>query len=208
MRDGITRAGLQKSAKVGLAAAMVATALGFGDLSPAKAEVAAPAASASTLVAALGDAKVRAVGTNAPGVDDAGDRNAEFVWFVNTTGAALDVEGWVLHDAYQTAGGDWGNRYTFKGTVLPAGSPFRTAGPDTVPGNADDRFVMPAGGQVIVYNGSGVDSSPTSTTAAIYRNFKHHYNNGGDTIYLRTDKDAPGYIFRYKYSPYRVDISQ
>lgn len=156
--------------------------------------------------ASLGDVKFLSVGTNAAGTDTSANRNAEFVRLKNTTGAALDVEGWVVHDAYQNAAGDWGNRYTFHGTALPSGSPFRVDH-DTNPATPD-HFVMPAGSDVYVYNGSGVDTTPTSNTAAIYRNFKHVYNNGGDTIYVRTSAEATSFIARWKYSPYRVDLTQ
>jgi lamin tail-like protein len=159
-----------------------------------------------SVAASLGDVKFVSVGTNAPGTDNNGNRNAEFVRLKNTTGAALDIEGWVLHDAYQNSAGDWGNRYTFKGTALPSGSPFRVDH-DSDPTTAD-HFVMPVGADLYVYNGSGVDSTPTSNTAALYRNFRHVYNNGGDTLYVRTSADASGYVARYKYSPYRVDLTQ
>lgn len=194
MRDGITRAGLHKSAKVGLAAAMLATALGFGDLSPAK---------ASTVVAApseASDVKVFEWGTNAAGADTNANRNAEFVRIKNTAPAGsdpLNVENWVIHDTYQTAGGDWGNRFTFKGASLPAGSPFKAA---------DGTFQIPAQYQVYVYSGSGVDSTPGSSVASVFRNFKHHFNNAGDTIYVRTNKDAPGYVAAVVYTSYRTRV--
>lgn len=156
--------------------------------------------------ASMGDVKFIAVGVNAPGTDTSANRNAEFVRLKNTTGAALDIEGWVLHDAYQNGAGDWGNRYTFKGTALPSGSPFRVD-QDSNPATAD-HFVMPVGADLYVYNGSGIDSTPTSNTAALYRNFKHVYNNSGDTLYVRTSNDAAGFVARWKYSPYRVDVTQ
>jgi len=161
---------------------------------------------ASASAASVGDVEFVAVGTNAPGKDTNANRNAEFVRLKNATGAALDIEGWVLHDSYQNSAGDWGNRYTFKGTALPAGSPFRVDHDSDA--STPDHFVMPVGSDLYVYNGSGVDSTPTSNTAAIYRNFKHVYNNGGDTLYVRTSNDATSYVARYKYSPYRVDLTQ
>lgn len=145
-------------------------------------------------------------GTNAPGKDTTGNRNAEFVRLVNTTGAALDVEGWKIHDAYQNGDGEYSNGYTLKASALPDGSPFKvTADHDSDPTTANTtRFVVPAGGQVYLYNGSGFDSTPTNNTAAIYRNFKHVYNNGGDTIYVR---NAAGAVVAYViYTPYRVKI--
>lgn len=154
----------------------------------------------------VGNVKITEYGTNAPGKDTTGNRNAEFVRLVNTTSAALDVEGWILHDTYQNAAGDWGNRYTFRATDLPTGSPFKvTADHDENPATANTtRFVIPAGGQVYVYNGSGADTTPTNNTAAIYRNFKHMWNNGGDTIYVR---DGDGTVVAYViYTPYRVKI--
>jgi hypothetical protein len=143
----------------------------------------------------VGKLRIMEYGSNAPGKDTTSNRNAEFVRLVNVSGAAVDVTGWILHDSYRTAGGDWGNRYTFRVDDLPTGSPFRSA---------EGRFVVPAGGQVYVYNGSGADTTPTNTTAAIYRDFKHVYNNGGDSLYLR---DADGQIVTWvQYTPYRVKL--
>lgn len=113
-------------------------------------------------------------GWNAQGTDTNANRNAEFVRLVNRSGAAVDVTGWSLHDAYKTGAGDYGNRYVFKAADLPEGSPLKV----------DGKFVIPAGGNVYVYNGAGVDGTPTNTTAALYRNFKHHYDNAGDTVQL------------------------
>lgn len=162
--------------------------------------------SSSAGAASLGDVEFVSVGTNAPGTDTNSNRNYEFSRLKNASGAALDIEGWVLHDTYQNSAGDWGNRYTFKGTALPAGSPFRVDH-DTDPATPD-RFVMPVGADLYVYNGSGIDTTPTSNTAAIYRNYVHHYNNGGDTLYVRTSANATSYVARFKHSPYRVDITQ
>lgn len=156
--------------------------------------------------ASLGDVKFVAVGTNAPGTDTNANRNAEFVRFKNASGVALDIEGWVLHDSYQNSAGDWGNRYTFKGTALPAGSPFRVDHDSNA--STPDHFVMPVGSDLYVYNGSGIDTTPTSNTAAIYRNFKHHFNNGGETLYVRTSNDATSFVARIKITPYRVDLTQ
>lgn len=167
--------------------------------------LASVATARSASAVAVGDVRVTSYGTNAPGVDTPANRNSEFVRFKNTTGAALDIEGWVLHDTYQTSGGDWGNRYTFKGASLPDGSPFRVDHDSD--GSTPDHFVMPSAAEVYVYSGSGVDSVPNNT-AAIYRNFKHMWNNAGDTIYIRTSADATGFVARVKYSPYRVDLTQ
>lgn len=165
-----------------------------------------PLGSATATAASVGDVEFIAVGTNAPGVDKPSNENSEFVRLKNASGAALDIEGWVLHDSYQNSAGDWGNRYTFHGTALPVGSPFRVNHDSDA--STPDHFVMPVGADLYVYNGSGIDSTPTSNTAAIYRNFKHHFNNGGDTLYVRTSSEATGFVARYKYSPYRVDITQ
>ncbi len=162
----------------------------------------------SAVAAARGDLSFKSWGTNAAGADTAGNRNAEFVRLSNTTGAARDVTGWVVHDNYQTAGGDWGNRFTFRGDTFPVGHAFRGAGADTTPGTADDRTVVPAGGEVYVYNGSGMDSTPGNTTGSVYRNFKHVYNNAGDTLYVRESNDASGYVAKLTYTPYRVDLVQ
>lgn len=131
------------------------------------------------------------LGRNAQGTDTSANRNAEFVRLVNKSGAALDVTGWSLHDSYKDPEGVYGNRYVFKASDLPSGSPFKV----------DDKVVLPAGGQVYVYNGAGVDGTPTNTTAAIYRNFKHHYNNAGETVQL-DDKDGTVVAFR-TYTSYR-----
>jgi hypothetical protein len=164
----------------------------------------APALSSTTTAAPSLDShlKIKEYGTNAPGTDTSANRNYEFVRLTNTAPAGsdpLNVEGWVLHDTYQTGGGDWGNRYTLKGSVLPAGSPFKAA---------DDTFQIPAGASVYIYNGSGVDSQPTNNVAALYRNFKHHWNNAGDTIYVRKSASSPGYVAAVVYTSYRVKLYQ
>lgn len=168
--------------------------------------VTASAGLSSALAVGVGDVKVVSYGTNAAGTDTTSNRNAEFVRLRNTTASPIDVEGWVLHDTYQNNAGDWGNRYTFKGSQLPAGSPFKVDHDSDA--GTPEHFVMPVGSEVYVYNGSGVDTTPTSNTAAMYRNFKHMWNNSGDTIYLRTSADASSVVARVKYSPYRVDITQ
>ncbi len=142
----------------------------------------------------VGKIRITEYGFNAVGTDKSSNRNEEFVRLVNTSGAPVDVTGWLLHDTYQNAAGDYGNRYTFRTSDLPTGSPFLSEG----------RFVVPAGAQVYVYQGSGVDSTPTNTTAAIYRNANHMWNNGGDTIYLR-DTDGT-VVARVTYSSYRVRL--
>lgn len=144
----------------------------------------------------VGKAQIVEYGWNAPGKDTTGNRNAEFIRIKNVTAAALDVEGWTVHDGYQTAGGDWGNRYTLRATGLPDGSPFKVGDPA--------RFVIPAGAHVFVYSGAGLDSTPTNTTAAIYRNFKHHLNNAGDSIFVR---DADGVVVhKITYTSYRAKL--
>jgi hypothetical protein len=155
--------------------------------------------------ASVGDVQIIGYGSNAVGADTSANRNSEFVRLRNDTAGPVDVEGWVLHDTYQNAAGDWGNRFTFRGASLPAGSPFRVADADA---SKPDHFSIPAGADVYVYNGSGVDTTPTSNTASVYRNYKHMWNNGGDTIYLRTSADATSYVAKVTYSPYRVSITQ
>lgn len=149
-----------------------------------------------------GKVKIAEYGFNAPGTDTSSNRNAEFVRLFNVSGAEVDVTGWTLHDTYQNAAGDYGNRYVFKVADLPTGSPFRK---DADPGEGETlRFVIPAGGTVYVYQGSGSDTTPANTTAAIYRNAKHMWNNGGDTIYLRdTDGTTVAWV---RYDAYRVRI--
>lgn len=186
---------LKRAATAGmLAAALVGSA------------TAVPAEAAKVAVVELGDVQIVEHGWNAVGKDTSANRNSEFVRLRNTTAAAVDVEGWVLHDTYQNGAGDWGNRYTFRATDLPAGSPFKVdadgAGPDPA------RFTIPADAEVYVYQGSGVDSTPTSTTASIYRNGSHIWNNAGDTVYLRVSKDASGYVARLSRTSYRVKVTQ
>lgn len=134
------------------------------------------------------------LGWNAPGTDTNANRNSEFVRLVNRSGAAVDVTGWSLHDSYKTGAGDYGNRYVFKASDLPEGSPFKVEG----------KFVIPAGGNVYVYNGAGVDGTPTNSTAGIYRNFKHVYNNAGDTEQL-DDLDGTVVSF-YSHTSYRMKV--
>lgn len=144
----------------------------------------------------VGKIKIVEYGFNAPGTDTNGNRNSEFVRLTNPTAAAVEVEGWLLHDSYKNGAGDWGNRYVFKATDLPTGSAFR----DAVTG----KFTVPPGGTVYVYQGSGVDTTPTNSTAAVYRNHSHIWNNGGDTIYVR---DLGGDVVSWvRYDGYRVRI--
>lgn len=148
------------------------------------------------------DLKIKEWGWNAPGPDTTSNRNDEFVRVQNTApegSGPLKVEGWVIHDTYQNAAGDWGNRFTFKGSSLPAGSPFKAA---------DGSFQIPAGYSVVVYNGSGVDSQPTNNVAAVYRNFKHHWNNGSETLYVRESASATGYVAAIVKTSYRMRIYQ
>jgi len=144
-------------------------------------------------------------GTNAPGADNSGNRNREYVKIQNTTGAPLNVEGWAIHDGYQNAAGDFSNGYTLRGVNLPAGSPFRGAGADsTVP--TDDQFVIPTGGTVTVYNGERFGGRwmwSDATRLVIYRDFKHVYNNGGDKITVANGDTS---ITSADYSPYRVRL--
>lgn len=180
------------------AAGMLAAGLAASGMS-------APAVAESVVSAPKpGDLRIVEHGWNAVGRDTNANRNSEFVRIRNTTEAAVDVEGWVLHDTYQNSAGDWGNRYTFRATDLPAGSPFKVDGAGSDPA----RFVIPPAGEVFVYQGSGVDSTPTSATASIYRNGTHIWNNAGDTVYLRVAKDAPGYVAHLSRTSYRVKITQ
>lgn len=144
----------------------------------------------------VGKVKIIEYGVNAVGKDTNGNRNAEFVRLMNVSDAPVKVEGWTVHDTYQNAAGDYGNRFTLKGAALPAGSPMKDA--------ATGDFVLGAGDQVYVYNGSGADTTPTNHTAAIYRNYKHMWNNAGDTIYVR---DGDGTVIHWvTFTPYRTRI--
>lgn len=147
----------------------------------------------------VGKVKIIEYGSNAPGTDhNAGpgdNRNAEFLRLLNSTAGPLDVEGWWVQDNFPHV-------YKLKGTVLPSDSPFRDPGPTASP--TDDRFVIPVGGQVYVYNGAGTDTQPTNLTAALYRNYIHHFNNAGDTLSFR-DLDGTA-VHWVAYTPYRVRI--
>ena len=136
-------------------------------------------------------------GTNAPGTDTPAKANYEFLRLVNRSAGTVNVQGWWVQD-------DYPHVYTLKGVNLPSGSPFRDAGADAVPNNADDQFVMPAGSSVYLYNGAGTDNNPTNNSAAIYRNVGHHFNNGGDTLSLRNGVGkTQNYI---QYTSYREKI--
>lgn len=173
-------------------AALCVIALGLGGFM-----LAGSAASADP--ANVGKACLIEWGVNAPGTDrNAGpgdNRNAEFLRFVNKTGGPLDVENWYVQDNFP-------HTYKLEGVKLPLTSPFRDDGADNVPGNADDHFVMPAGSQVYVYNGAGSDGNPTNLTAALYRNYIHHFNNAGDTMSFR---DSGGTAVSWvTFTPYRT----
>lgn len=128
-------------------------------------------ANVASMVNTACDVVIYEYGHNAPGADTASNRNSEFIRLVNRGTAPVEVEGWWVQD-------DFPHIYKLEASKLPAGSPFNVAG----------KFTMPVGSSVYLYNGSGVDTSPTSTTAAIYRNVSHHFNNSGDTLSLkRTD---------------------
>jgi hypothetical protein len=189
-------------------AVLCTIALGFtlaGSITTANATPATKAAVAPDPRPAL---MITAYGSNAPGADrnkgQSGDnRNREFVRLSNTTGADLDVTGYRVHDAYRNGDGVYSNGYTMKVSDLPAVSLFRVdAGPVGV--DNDDRFVMPAGSLIYLYNGDGADGNPGNLSAAIYRDFKHVWNNGGDDLYVRNAAGAV--LHKVTYSPYRVDI--
>lgn len=121
------------------------------------------------------------------GVDQPGknvNANHEFKRLQNPGSASVDVEGWWVQDAYPLV-------YKLQASKLPADSPFRKMVDDdsntTTPEVA--HFVMPAGSNVYVYNGTGMDGNPTNLTAALYANLGFHHNNAGDTLSLR-DKDG------------------
>lgn len=131
-------------------------------------------------------------GVNAPGTDTPANANYEFRRFYNPGPAAINVEGWYTQDAYPHV-------YTLKASALPASSPFRAEVDAT---HAGDEFVMPAGSNVYVYNGTGTDGNPTNLTAALYANLGHHFNNSGDTLSLRDSGGAS--VDWVTYTPYRV----
>lgn len=160
----------------------------------------------STSVASADQAnvcKIRMVewGVNAPGTDhNAGpgdNRNAEFIRLYNPGPAEVDVEGWWVQDNFPHAYKLQANKV---GAPLAADSPFRKE--LGAVGTADDHFVMPAGSNVYVYNGAGTDGNPTNLTAALYRNYIHHFNNAGDTLSFR---DLGGTAVDWvTFTPYRV----
>jgi hypothetical protein len=168
--------------------ALVLSAIGLG-IGPAS------AGTSSVALASYGDVRIIEYGPNAPGADTAAKRNYEFLRLKNMTAAAINVEGWWVQDSYPHV-------YKLEGVKLPATSPFRDAGTDTVKPSADDQFVIPVGGQVYVYNGAGADGNPTNLTAALYRDYIHHFNNAGDTLYVKASNG--GTVHRVTYTPYRV----
>jgi hypothetical protein len=145
---------------------------------------------ANASLAANCDVVIYEYGHNAPGTDTNGNRNAEFLRLVNTGAAPVNVEGWWVQDNFP---------HTFKlqGATLPAGSPFKAG---------DGTFQMPPMSSVYLYNGTGTDTQPTNTSAAIYRNTTHHFNNSGDTLSLKSaDGKTKSYVqytsFREKIGP-------
>jgi hypothetical protein len=181
-------------------AGLCVLALGFtlaGSVSTANAAPVTKAAVVAPVPGVAGDVKIIEYGPNAPGADTAAKRNYEFLRLANVTVNSIDVEGWWVQDNYPHV-------YKLQASKLPATSPFRDAGPDTTMNTADDRFVIPVGGQVYVYNGSGVDGNPTNLTAALYRDYIHHFNNAGDTLRVKTAAGVTSHWITY--TPYRVRI--
>jgi hypothetical protein len=172
--------------KIGyILAALVLGAIGLG-ISPAS------AGTSSVALASYGDVRIIEYGPNAPGADTAAKRNYEFLRLKNMTAAAINVEGWWVQDSYPHV-------YKLEASKLPATSPFRAEVDAT---HAGDEFVIPVGGQVYVYNGAGADGNPTNLTAALYRDYIHHFNNAGDTLYVKASNG--GTVHRVTYTPYRV----
>ncbi len=139
--------------------------------------------------------KIRMVewGVNAPGTDKPSNANYEFKRLYNPGGSTVVVEGWWVQDAYPHV-------YKLQASKLPAGSPFRDD--KGTPAVADDEFVMPAGSNVYVYNGTGTDGNPTNLTAALYSGLGHHHNNAGDTLSVH---DLGGTVVDWAtYTPYRT----
>lgn len=146
--------------------------------------------------------KIRMIewGVNAPGTDKPSNANYEFKRLYNP-GAPLDVEGWWVQDNFPHVYKLEANK---AGAPLPVGSPFRKMVDDdnnaTTPEVA--HFVMPAGSNVYVYNGTGTDGNPTNLTAALYSGLGHHHNNAGDTLSLRDKDDTV--VDWATYTPYRT----
>lgn len=173
--------------KIASLVALCVIALGFGLTGSAMADP-----------SNVGKLKISEYGTNAAGTDKKSNRNEEFVRLVNKTAGNVDMEGWTVHD---NNGPDHANAYVFKGVKLPAGHKFRVDH-DSNPATAD-HFVMPVGGQIYVYSGAGTDTTPTSNTAAIYRDLGdatwngHMWNNAGDTYHVRDADDTLTNWVRY-----------
>jgi hypothetical protein len=148
--------------------------------------------------------KIRMVewGVNAPGTDKPSNANYEFKRLYNPGPTEVDVEGWWVQDAYPHVYKLQANKV---GAPLAADSPFRKSvdADGTGPGTAmEDHFVMPAGSNVYVYNGTGTDGNPTNLTAALYSGLGHHHNNAGDTLSLRDKDDTV--VDWATYTPYRT----
>lgn len=142
---------------------------------------------ATVAMAANCDVVIYEYGHNAPSTDTDAKRNYEFLRLVNTGAAPVEVEGWWVQDTFP-------HTYKLEASKLPAGSPFNVAG----------KFTMPVGSSVYLYNGTGTDTQPTNNSAAIYRNTTHHFNNAGDTLYLkRVDGKTMSYV---QYTSYREKI--
>lgn len=115
--------------------------------------------------------KITVMGINARGTDTLANRNSEYVWMRNVSGADVNVFGWKLIDAA-------GNTTSFTDDTLPN----LTAGAGTL--------TLPAGASIIVYSGQGIDTTPDNNVHAIYRNGKHYINNtSGETMRV-LDKDG------------------
>jgi hypothetical protein len=134
--------------------AVLALCLGLSAAASASSSAAAPCTNDQIEITRLG--------YNAPGVDDNGDRNKEYVRLSNKLAVPCSLAGWKIHDNYKAGNGTWGNSWTF-----PAGAEI--------------------GGSAVlyVYNGAGVNDSDS-----LYRDFKHHFNNAGDTVYVENGSDV------------------
>lgn len=134
--------------------------------------------SASADVTNKGKLKITVMGFNAKGTDNSFNRNEEYVRLVNVSGADLNVTGWTLSDS---VGND---------TDLAAWTDVAPTG------------VLPAGGVIIVYSGSGNDTN-VNNVHAIYRNGGHYLNNGGDVVTVRDNQDD--FVDRLAYDDFGIN---
>lgn len=137
--------------------------------------------SASADVANKGKLKITVMGFNAKGVDSSANRNEEYVRLVNVSPDPINVTGWTLSDSV----GNDTDLDAWTDVVSPA-----------------VKGILPAGGSIIVYSGSGKDEN-ANNVHAIYRNGGHYLNNGGDVVTVRDNGDV--FIDKLAYDDFGIN---